>query len=153
MSAQDIFKAITKTIRENAVQQWARLKHEHPETVSGSYSFRFPGQRGPETEIVDLPTAMQIIMLLKGAAAAKVRLKASVLLVRFLAGLTEEDFASVRITHSVLGKKGPYVAALDIIKVVTKTNKSNATQRLDKLKIDYPEVFTPSKHFQFPLRD
>ena len=72
---------------------------------------------------------------------------------RVLGGLTEEDFASVRITHSVLGKKGPYVAALDIIKVVTKTNKSNATQRLDKLKVDYPEVFTPSKHFQFPLRD
>ena len=43
---------------------------------------------------------------------------------RVLGGLTEEDFASVRITHSVPGKKGPYVAALDIIKVVTKTNKS-----------------------------
>ena len=43
------------------------------------------------------------------------------------------------------------MAALDIIKVVTKkTNKSNATQRLDKLKIDYPEVFTDRKHFQFP---
>ena len=69
-----------------------------------------------------------------------------------LGGLTEEDFASVRISHSVPGVKGPHVAALDIIKVVTKTNKSNATQRLDKLKIDYPEVFTPSKHFQFPGR-
>ena len=67
-----------------------------------------------------------------------------------LGGLTEEDFAIVRVTHSVPGRKGPHVAALDIIKVATKTNKSNATQRLDKLKNDYPEVFTPSKHFQFP---
>ena len=66
---------------------------------------------------------------------------------RVLGILTEEDFASVWITHSFLGKEGPYVAALDIIKVVTKTNKSNATQRLDKLKIDYPEVFTGNKHF------
>ena len=47
MAAVDVIKATTKTTRENAVQQWARLKHEHPETVSGSYSFRFPGQRGP----------------------------------------------------------------------------------------------------------
>ena len=66
---------------------------------------------------------------------------------RVLGGLTEEDFASVRISPSVPRVKGPHVAALDIIKVVTKTNKSNATQCLDKLKIDYPEVFTPSKHF------
>ena len=86
VAAVDVIKATTKTTRENAVQQWARLKHEHPETVSGTYSFRFPGQRGPETEVVDLPTALQIIMLLKGAAAAKVRLKASALLVRYLAG-------------------------------------------------------------------
>ena len=50
MAAVDVIKATTKTTRENAVQQWARLKHEHPETVSGSYSFRFPGQRGPETK-------------------------------------------------------------------------------------------------------
>ena len=52
VAAVDVIKATTKTTRENAVQQWARLKHEHPETVSGSYSFRFPGQRGPETETV-----------------------------------------------------------------------------------------------------
>ena len=51
-----------------------------------SYSFRFPGQGGPETEIVDLPIALQITMLLQGAAAAKVRLKVSFLLVRYLAG-------------------------------------------------------------------
>ena len=50
------------------------------------------------------------------------------------------------------GKSGPYVAALDIIKAATKTNESNATQRMDKLKIDYPETFTGSKHFQFPQR-
>ena len=58
----DIIKVATKTLRANAVQQWTRLKYEHPETVSGSNSFRFPGQRGPETEIVDLPTAVQVIM-------------------------------------------------------------------------------------------
>ena len=66
---------------------------------------------------------------------------------RVLGGLTEEDFASVRISHSVPGAKVPHVAALGIIKVETQTDNSNATQRLNKLKIDYPEVFTGSKHF------
>ncbi len=69
---------------------------------------------------------------------------------RVLGGLTEEVFASVRISHSVPGAIGPHVAGLDIIKVVTKTSTSDATQRLDKLKIDYPELFTGSEHFQFP---
>ena len=39
---------------------------------------------------------------------------------RVLGALTEEDFASVRISHSVPGAKSPHVVALDIIKVVTK---------------------------------
>ena len=39
---------------------------------------------------------------------------------RVLGALTEEDFASVRISHSVPVAKSPHVAALDIIKVVTK---------------------------------
>ena len=55
-------------------------------TVSGTDSFRFPGQRGPAAEVVSISTALQIIVLLPRKAAAAVRLKASVLLVRFLGG-------------------------------------------------------------------
>ena len=84
--AVDVIRATTQASRENAVQQWSKMKAKHPETVSTTYSFRFPGQRGPATEVVDLPTALQIIMLLPGSAAAAIRLKASVLLVRFLGG-------------------------------------------------------------------
>ena len=48
---------------------------------------RFPAQRGGRpSEIVDIPTALQIIMVLPGKTAAKVRVKASVLLTRLLAG-------------------------------------------------------------------
>ena len=45
-----------------------------------------PGQRGSPSEVVDIPTALQIIMVLPGKTAAKVRVKASVLLTRFLGG-------------------------------------------------------------------
>ena len=62
------------------------MEPDHPETTSGTCSFRFPGQRGLAAEVVDIPTALQIIMLLPGRAAAALRLKASVLLVRFLGG-------------------------------------------------------------------
>ena len=62
------------------------MKREHAESVNNIHTFRFPGQRGSATDVVDLPAALQIIMLLPGRAAAKVRLKASVLLVRFLGG-------------------------------------------------------------------
>jgi hypothetical protein len=58
--------------------------------------FRFPGQRGGRpSEVVDLPTAIQIIMMLPGKTAARVRVKASYLLTRFLAGdvtLVEEIY-------------------------------------------------------------
>ena len=86
VGALDVIKATTQASRENAVQQWSKMKSKHRETVSGTYSFRFPGQRGPPTEVVDLPTALQIIMLLPGKAAAAIRLKASVLFIRFLGG-------------------------------------------------------------------
>ena len=86
VAATDIIKATTKTTQQNASQQWLRLKSDHPETTSGTCSFRFPGQRGLAAEVVDIPTALQIIMLLPGRAAAALRLKASVLLVRFLGG-------------------------------------------------------------------
>ena len=48
---------------------------------------------------------------------------------RVLGGLTEEDFASVRISHSVPGAKSLHVAALDIIKVVTKMEAQSLVRR------------------------
>jgi hypothetical protein len=46
-----------------------------------------PGQRGGRpSEVVDVPTALQLIMVLPGKTAARVRVKASVLLTRYLAG-------------------------------------------------------------------
>ena len=42
-----------------------------------------PGQRSHEVRVGDRPTALQIIMMLPGRTAAKVRVKASFLLTRF----------------------------------------------------------------------
>ncbi len=100
VAAIDVIKTTTQTSRDNAVHQWTKIKREHSESANGVHTFhwghsesmnvirtfRFPGQRGSATEVVDIPTALQIIMLLPGRAAAALRLKASVLLVRFLGG-------------------------------------------------------------------
>ena len=53
---------------------------------------------------------------------------------RTLGCLTEEEFANVRVTHSVPGKKGPHVAALDVITVVTKTTQQNVSHHWNEIK-------------------
>ena len=46
---------------------------------------------------------------------------------RVLGGLAEEDFASIRISHSVPGAKSPHVAALDINVVKNQHVECHAT--------------------------
>ena len=86
VAVQDIVQIATQTTRQNAQQQWTKLKHAHPEIASATSTFRFPGQRGRDAEVVDIATALRIMMVMPGQAASKVRLKASVILVRFLGG-------------------------------------------------------------------
>jgi hypothetical protein len=89
VSATELIHAITKTGQSNASRTWSKLKTDGFLNTSPRYAetHRFPGQRGGRpSEVVDIPTALQIIMVLPGKTAAKVRVKASVLLTRFLAG-------------------------------------------------------------------
>ena len=86
VAALDVITVVTKTTHQNASYHWNEIKEEKPEVANGICNFRFPGQGQREVDVVSLPTALQVIMLLPGKAAAAVRLKASVLLVRYLAG-------------------------------------------------------------------
>jgi hypothetical protein len=87
VSATQLIQVVTRTSQPNASQAWSRLKEGgFLDRISNPVvRHRFPG-RGGESEVVDIPTALQIIMALPGKTAATVRLRASVLLVRFLAG-------------------------------------------------------------------
>jgi hypothetical protein len=89
VSATELIESILKTGHSNASHIWSRLKTDGFLNVSGRHieTFRFPGQRGGRpSEVIDIPTALQTIMVLPGKTAAQVRVKASVLLTRFLAG-------------------------------------------------------------------
>jgi hypothetical protein len=89
VSATELIQVVTRTTQQNASIAWGKLKEGGFLNTSGACveTYRFPGQRGGRpSEVVDIPTALQIIMALPGKTAATVRLRASVLLVRFLAG-------------------------------------------------------------------
>ena len=89
VSATQLIEAVVKTGHSNASHMWTKLKAEGFLEAPGRHmvSHRMRGQRGGRaSDFVDVPTALQIIMTLPGKTAAKVRVKASVLLIRFLAG-------------------------------------------------------------------
>ena len=89
VASVSLIQAITNTSRQNAEKHWANIKKDSGianSDGSSGCSFRFPGQRGPMTDVIDTTTALQVIMALPGKTAAQFRLKASVLLVRFLCG-------------------------------------------------------------------
>ena len=88
VSATQLIEVVTRTSRTNASHAWTKMKNEGVLSVNGIHalSHRMPGQRGSPSEVIDIPTALQIIMVLPGRTAAKVRVKASVLLTRFLGG-------------------------------------------------------------------
>jgi hypothetical protein len=89
VSATELIEVVTKTTQTNASHAWTKIKNEGFLNMNGIHveTHRIPGQRGGRpSEVVDIPTALQIIMVLPGKTAAKVRVKASVLLTRFLAG-------------------------------------------------------------------
>ena len=88
-SATQLIEAVVKTGHSNASHMWTKLKAEGFLEAPGRHvvSHRMRGQRGGRaSDFVDVPTALQIIMTLPGKTAAKVRVKASALLIRFLAG-------------------------------------------------------------------
>jgi hypothetical protein len=89
VSATQLIEVVTKTTQQNASNAWQKLKNDGFLNTSGICveTLRMPGQRGGRpSEVVDVPTALQIIMVLPGKTAARVRVKASVLLTRYLAG-------------------------------------------------------------------
>ena len=60
VAATDVIKATTQTTQQNASQQWIKLKAEHPESTSGSCTFRFQGQGAYHRELPELLMAFAL---------------------------------------------------------------------------------------------
>ena len=89
----DVVAAITGHNRSNAAVAFTRLKNEHPDVTANCSDFKFPDARGRKGQrnkpATDVRGLVEIIMLLPGHHAARVRRQAAELLVRYLGGHPE----------------------------------------------------------------
>ena len=90
VSIIDVVAAITSHSQSNSALTFARLKEEYPDVVVNCSEARFPDARGrrgqKDTPVADAKGIAEIIMLLPGQQAARVRRQAAELFVRYLGG-------------------------------------------------------------------
>ena len=83
----DVVEAITGQVKSNAGKKTLeRVKESHPEVYPNWINFRFPGRGQRDTPVVDVRGIVEIVMLLPGRHAARVRRQAAELLCRYLGG-------------------------------------------------------------------
>jgi hypothetical protein len=82
ISVIDVVEAITGQVKSNAGKTLERIKESHPEVYPNWINFRFPGRGQRETPIADVRGIVEIVMLLPGRHAARVRRQAAELLCR-----------------------------------------------------------------------
>ena len=86
ISVIDVVEAITGQVKSNAGKTLERVKESHPEVYPNWINFRFPGRGQRETPIADVRGIVEIVMLLPGRQAARIRRQAAELLCRYLGG-------------------------------------------------------------------
>ena len=82
----DVVEAITGQVKSNAGKTLERVKESHPEVYPNLINYRFPGRGQRDTPIADVRGIVEIVMLLPGRHAARVRRQAAELLCRYLGG-------------------------------------------------------------------
>lgn len=95
-----IYDAITfATGLKNAYSTWSRLAATHPEVLAKCENFKFPGRGQRETPVADLQAFLEILVVLPGRLAARVREEAVRTLIRAMNGdlsLVDEILARVK---------------------------------------------------------
>ena len=89
ISVIDVVAAITghrSNGSSNAAVIFMRLNNDHPEVTTNCSDLKFPGRGQRKTPLASVRGIVEIIMLLLGQHAARVRRQAAELLVRYLGG-------------------------------------------------------------------
>ena len=90
VSIIDVVTAIAQCSPSNAALTFARLKNDYPDVTTNCSDVKFPDARGRKGQraspVTDARGIVEIIMLLGGRQAARVRRQAAELLVRYLGG-------------------------------------------------------------------
>lgn len=86
----------------NPRKTWKRLNEQYPEVVAKCYNFKFPGRGQRETPVADLEGFTEILVLLPGRLAARIREEAVRTLIRAMRGdleLVDEILTRVKASH------------------------------------------------------
>jgi len=86
VSVIDVVEAITGQAKNNAGKTLDRIKESYPEVSPNWRNFRFPGRGQRDTRVADVRGIVEVIMLLPGHTAARIRRQAAELLCRWLGG-------------------------------------------------------------------
>ena len=97
VSIYDVLQVVTGCPAYNCNTRWKRLQESFPEVSTSSANFKFSGKGQVATPVTDAKGLVEIIMVLPGRAAARVRKAAADVMVRYLGGdpsLVEEVAAN-----------------------------------------------------------
>jgi hypothetical protein len=86
ISVIDVARVITGSDSRDSAQMFRRIIEAHPEVEAKCFHLKFPGRGQRDTPVADLPTIIEIIFLLPGKTAARIRNEAAKLFVRYLGG-------------------------------------------------------------------
>ena len=86
ISVIDVVTAVTGKHPRHAADDLRTVLTKYPNVALKLVQLKFPGRGQRDTPVASLETMVEIIMLLPGAAAARVRYFACKLLVRYLGG-------------------------------------------------------------------
>ena len=97
MAVYDALQLITGCSAQNCSTVYQRLSDAFPAVLTNISNFKFPGRGQRDTPVIDAHGIVEIIMVLPGRAAARVRRAAADVMVRYLGrdpGLVEEIAAN-----------------------------------------------------------
>jgi hypothetical protein len=86
ISVIDVVMVITEQTGANAAHYYERMKVSHPEVCLNCTNYRFPGRGQRNTVVSDVRGIVEIVLVLPGRHAARVRRQVAEILVRFLGG-------------------------------------------------------------------
>ena len=109
VSVIDVISMITGKVARHAAEQLQRLICHYPEVAANCGLLKFPGRRQRDTQVADVRGIVDVIMLLPGHIAAKVRRQAADLLCRWLGGDLRiiDEVCAIRGFHEQLAVRAP----------------------------------------------
>ena len=97
VAVYDVLQVVTGCSAQNCSVIYSRVSDAFPDVLTDCSYFKFSGRGQRETPVADARTVVEIIMVLPGRAAARVRKAAADVMVRYLGGdpaLVEEVAAN-----------------------------------------------------------